>query len=102
MVKCRVLPLALAGVLFVASPAGAAWPAETLQEVSAGANTPPQPPDPLRGLDEARRAVRILVDQVFDYQEAAQLVLGPMWQTRTPAERTEFVPLFADFLERGF
>jgi len=102
MVKCRVLPLALAGVLFVASPAGAGSPTETLQEFFASANTILQSADPLRGLDEARRAVRILVDQVFDYQEAAQLVLGPMWQTRTPAERTEFVPLFADFLERGF
>jgi len=102
MVKCRVLPLALAGVLFVASPASAGSPTETLQEFFASANTILQSADPLRGLDEARRAVRILVDQVFDYQEAAQLVLGPMWQTRTPAERTEFVPLFADFLERGF
>src|SRR5215510_12553474 len=56
-----------------------------------------------RGPDaQPRRAIRELVDQVFDYQEAAELVLGPVWQMRTPEQRTEFVRLFADFLERGF
>ena len=102
MVTGRFLPIALAGVLLVASPVHAASPTETLQEFFASANTILQSADPLRGLDEARRAVRFLVDQVFDYEGAAQLVLGPVWQARTPAERTEFVPLFADFLERGF
>lgn len=102
MRRRRLLLLALTAVVFVASPARAASPTETLQEFFASANTILQSADPIRGLDEARRAVRLLVDQVFDYQEAAQLVLGPVWQTRTPTERTEFVPLFADFLERGF
>lgn len=102
MVNCRLLPVTLAALLLVASPARAASPTETLQEFFAGANAILQAADPMRGLDEARRAVRMLVDQAFDYEGAAQLVLGPVWPTRTPAERTEFVPLFADFLERGF
>lgn len=93
---------ALALVLCLASPARAASPTETLQTFFGSANAILQVADPLRGMDEARRAVRVLVDQVFDYQEAAELVLGPVWQTRTPVERTEFVRLFADFLERGF
>src|SRR5262245_16786891 len=93
---------ALAVVLSLASPARAASPTQTLQGFFGNANAILATVDPMRSLDEPRRAVRELVDQVFDYQEAAELVLGPVWQTRTPDQRTEFVRLFADFLERGF
>ena len=93
---------ALAVVLSLASPARAASPTQTLQGFFRNANAILATVDPMRSLDEPRRAVRELVDQVFDYQEAAELVLGPVWQTRTPDQRTEFVRLFADFLERGF
>ena len=92
----------MALALFVASPARAASPTGTLQAFFASANTILQSADPAQGLDEPRRAIRLLVDRVFDYQEAAELVLGPVWQTRTPAQQGEFVRLFADFLERGF
>ena len=93
---------ALAVVLSLASPARAASPTQTLQGFFGRANAILATVDPMRSLDEPRRAVRELVDQVFDYQEAAELVLGPVWLTRTPDQRTEFVRLFADFLERGF
>ena len=93
---------ALAVVLSLASPARAASPTQTLQGFFGNANAILATVDPMRSLDEPRRAVRELVDQVFDYQEAAELVLGPVWETRTPDQRTEFVRLFADFLERGF
>jgi phospholipid transport system substrate-binding protein len=102
MVTRWLIPPVLALAIFAASPACAASPTETLQTFFTRANTILQAADPLRGLDEARRAVRLLVDQVFDYQEAAEHVLGPVWQTRTPEQQTEFVRLFADFLERGF
>ena len=92
----------MALALCVASPARAAAPTQTLQAFFTSANTILQSADPAQGLDEPRRAIRRLVDQIFDYQEAAELVLGPVWQTRTPAEQGEFVRLFADFLERGF
>jgi phospholipid transport system substrate-binding protein len=98
----RLILPAIALALFVASPARAASPTETLQAFFASANTILQSADPTRGLDEPRRAIRLLVDRAFDYQEAAELVLGPVWQTRTPAQQGEFVRLFADFLERGF
>jgi len=96
-----ILPV-MALALCVASPAGAASPTETLQTFFASANSILKTADPGQGLEEPRRAIRRLVDQVFDYQEAAELVLGPVWQTRTPAQQGEFVRLFADFLERGF
>ena len=89
-------------VLAGPSSAEAASPTETLKTFFTSANTILQSVDPMRGIEAPRRGIRQLVDQVFDYQEAAELVLGPVWQTRTPAERTEFVQLFADFLERGF
>jgi len=98
----RLILAALALALLAAVPAHAASPTETLQSFFASANTILQSADPTRGLEAPRRGIRQLVDRVFDYQEAAELVLGPVWQTRTPTERTEFVRLFADFLERGF
>ena len=103
MSVCRlILPVMALAVLAGPPSTDAASPTETLQTFFASANTILQSADPLRGLEAPRRGIRQLVDQVFDYQEAAELVLGPVWQTRTPAERTEFVRLFADFLERGF
>src|SRR5258708_6041780 len=100
-IRRLILP-AMALALLAAPPADAASPTETLKSFFASANTILQSADPMRGLEAPRRSIRELVDQVFDYQEAAELVLGPVWQTGTPAERTEFVQLFADFLERGF
>jgi phospholipid transport system substrate-binding protein len=100
---CRLILPAMALALLAAPPtADAASPTETLKTFFSSANTILQSVDPMRGLEAPRRSIRQLVDQVFDYQEAAELVLGPVWQTRTTAERTEFVQLFADFLERGF
>jgi len=97
-----LVPSVLAFALCLASPAWAASPTETLQGFFGSANAILATVDPMRSLDEPRRAIRELVDQVFDYEEAAELVLGPAWQARTPEQRTEFVRLFADFLERGF
>jgi len=94
--------LALALGLVMATPAWAASPTETLQTFFGSANAILQSVDPGRGLDEPRKRIRGLVDQVFDYQEAAELVLGSVWQSRTTAQQAEFVRLFADFLERGF
>jgi len=47
-------------------------------------------------------AVRTVAGQVFDVTETAQRALGLHWQQRTAAERTEFVQLFRDLLERGY
>ncbi|HEX2439068.1 MAG TPA: ABC transporter substrate-binding protein [Methylomirabilota bacterium] len=51
---------------------------------------------------ERRAAVRKLATEAFDVQETARRALGPHWQQRTPAEREEFVQLFADLLERSY
>jgi phospholipid transport system substrate-binding protein len=53
-------------------------------------------------LAERREAVRHLAEQVFDVNETAQRALGQHWQQRTPAEREEFVKLFANLLEQTY
>jgi len=50
-----------------------------------------------------RRAIlRRIADEIFDWEETAKRSLGTHWQQRTPAEREEFVRLFADLLERSY
>ena len=51
----------------------------------------------------ARRAeLRKIAEDVFDVREAAMRALGRHWQTRTAAERDEFVQLFGEVLERAY
>src|SRR2546425_12971512 len=49
-----------------------------------------------------RAALRAIADEIFDFREISQRSLGRHWQTRTPAEREEFVALFGDLLERTY
>src|SRR5215813_2224674 len=58
--------------------------------------------NPAMTLQERREAVRQVAEQVFDVNETAQRALGQHWQQRTPAEREEFVKLFANLLEQTY
>ncbi len=49
-----------------------------------------------------RAAVRKIADGIFDFSETAKRSLARHWPPRTPAEREEFVALFADLLERSY
>jgi len=51
---------------------------------------------------DRRAAVRQIANDIFDFAETARRSLGRHWQTRTPAERQEFVALFSDLLERSY
>ena len=51
---------------------------------------------------ERRLFVRKIAEEIFDFTETAKRSLGRHWQQRTPAERKEFVELFADLLERSY
>lgn len=51
---------------------------------------------------ERRAAIREAVNDIFDFQETAQRALGRHWQSLSDKERTEFVALFTEFLERGY
>ncbi len=51
---------------------------------------------------ERREAVRRIAAETFDFTEMSKRALARHWQARTPAEREEFVKLFADLLERAY
>ena len=51
---------------------------------------------------ERQKALREITDPMFDWAEMARRALGRHWQTRTDAERQEFVPLFRNLLERTY
>lgn len=51
---------------------------------------------------ERRTRIRAVVNQIFDFTEISQRSLGRHWQTRTPAEREQFVALFGDLLENAY
>jgi phospholipid transport system substrate-binding protein len=46
--------------------------------------------------------VRKIANETFDFEEMSKRALAKHWQPRTPAERDEFVKLFADLLERAY
>ena len=56
------------------------------------------------GMDPARRhdAIRAVAEPVFDWREMASRSLGVHWQARSEAERTEFVDLFRDLIQRSY
>lgn len=90
--------------LLAARDAGAGAPTDQLKvQIERVLKTLENPdlskPDKLK---ERRGAVRQLANEFFDFSETAKRSLGRHWQARTPAEREEFVRLFADLLERTY
>jgi phospholipid transport system substrate-binding protein len=53
-------------------------------------------------LAERRATIRRIAHELFDFEETTRRCLGRHWHGRTPAERAEFVALFADLLERTY
>jgi len=94
--------VAVALGIAIAQPVWGASPKETLETFFGGANAVLQSADAERGTESPRQAIRALVNEIFDYQDAAARALGPAWQSRTPAQQAEFVRFFTDFLERGY
>jgi phospholipid transport system substrate-binding protein len=80
-----------------AGPARAGQPTEVLRQSTEQIRQILE--DPTRSLPDKRLAVRRVAEQIFDVTEAARRALGPHWLRRTPAEREEFVRLFAELLE---
>jgi len=100
--KSLVSVLAVALGIVIAQPAWGASPKEVLETFFGGANAILRSADAERGTEAPRQAIRALVNEIFAYRDAAARALGPAWQSRTPSQQAEFVPLFADFLERGY
>ncbi len=94
----------MAAALLVASvlagPAGAASPTEEVRQYTDQVQKILE--DPALRQGDKRAAVRKVAVEIFDVNETAKRALGRHWQGRTPAEREEFVQLFADLLERTY
>jgi phospholipid transport system substrate-binding protein len=94
----------LGAVLEVPAPAAAGTPTEQLRsQIDRVVKVLDDPELKKEGRAlERRRAVRKIADEIFDFGETAKRSLARHWQARTPAEREEFVALFADLLERSY
>ena len=51
---------------------------------------------------ERRTAVRKIANEIFDFGEIARRSLGRYWQPLSETQRSEFVGLFSDLLERSY
>lgn len=92
--------LTAAALVLAATPGWAGAPTDTVREYT-DAVVKVLEDHALKPADR-RAAVRKLASEAFDVQETARRALGQHWQHRTPAEREEFVGLFADLLERTY
>ena len=103
--RCGVVfAAALLALLAAEHPAWAGPPTEQLRaqidRVLKVLEDPELKKEP-RALDR-RAAVRKIANDIFDFSETAKRSLARHWPPRTPAERAEFVQLFADLLERSY
>src|SRR5579863_7905372 len=51
---------------------------------------------------DREQKLRAIAESHFDFQEMAQSAIGYHWKTLTPAQRSEFVPLFTTFIEDAY
>jgi phospholipid transport system substrate-binding protein len=103
----RMGAMVLAGALVVgvsAAPAAAGVPTDQLKgAVERVLKTLDDPT--LKGearLPERRVAVRKIANEIFDFGEIAKRSMARHWQPLSEAQRTEFVGLFAELLERSY
>jgi phospholipid transport system substrate-binding protein len=99
--------MVLAGMLVVglsSAPAAAGVPTDQLKgAVERVLKTLDDPA--LKGdarLGDRRVAVRKIANEIFDFSEIAKRSMARHWQPLSEAQRTEFVGLFADLLERSY
>lgn len=90
----------MALVLVPGAPALAGSPTDQLREYSDKVIKVLD--DPALRHQDRRAEVRKIANEIFDLAETAKRALARHWQGRTPAEREEFIQLFADLLERTY
>ena len=100
MSKHRWFPLVAVLVLGLAPVAWAGAPTDQLRTYTDQVLKVLQ--NPALTLAQRREAVKHLAEDVFEVSETAKRALGQHWQQRTPAEREEFVKLFANLLEQTY
>ena len=98
--RSMAIRLLTAALVLAAAPVWAGPPTDTVKEYTDAVVKVLE--DPSLKATDRRVAVRKLATEAFDVEDTARRALGPHWQQRTPAEREEFVGLFADLLERTY
>lgn len=58
--------------------------------------------DPAMPLRQRRAKLSALADRYFDFAAMARSVMGYHWRSLTPAQRAQFVPLFAAFIKDAY
>ena len=51
---------------------------------------------------DREQKLRAIAESHFDFREMAKSAIGYHWKTLTPAQQTEFVPLFTTFIEDAY
>ena len=102
----------LALLLVAATAAPADTPRETVQQavtkvielIDSRGNASPSERNVLGAVATVRRRaqIRTIAADLFDFEEVSRRALSTHWAARTPAERTEFIDLFTDLLERAY
>jgi len=100
MIRHRLIPLIAVLLLGLGSAAWAGQPTDQLRAYTEHVLKVLQ--NPALSLPERREAVKHLAEEVFEVSETAKRALGQHWLQRTPAEREEFVKLFANLLEQTY
>ncbi len=101
----RMGAMALAGALMIGvsvAPAAAGMPTDQLKGAVESVLKILDDPSLKGRLAERRAAVRKIANEIFDFSEIAKRSLARHWQPLSEAQRTEFVSLFADLLERSY
>src|SRR5713101_1850582 len=93
--------------LFILASAQGAWAATATEQLKSAIDRVLTTVDnpALKGdakVVERRAAVRKIANEIFDFKEIARRSLGRYWQPLSEAQRTEFVGLFGDLLERSY
>jgi phospholipid transport system substrate-binding protein len=103
-VSARLALVTLLGLAAVAAPAEAGAPTDQLKGATdrvLGILSDPQLKEPAR-LDERRKQIRAVANEIFDWQELGKRALGRGTQACSAQQREEFSPLFADLIERSY
>jgi phospholipid transport system substrate-binding protein len=101
----RMGAMTLAGALMIVvsvAPAAAGAPTDQLKGAVDGVLKILDDPSLKGRLAERRAAVRKIANEIFDFSEIAKRSLARHWHPLSEAQRTEFVSLFADLLERSY
>lgn len=101
-----LFPLMLAFVMVLASGARQPARADALTPLAAVRGAIDQTVgvlhDQAAPLEERRRDLRQLAESNLDLAQMARVALGPHWEQLSEAQRAEFVPLFAAFIESAY